>query len=139
IEPGQPLRREDALRIAKPFNADWVVYGEVKEMRARKKRGAFKSSKNLFATLRLAVADCKTDELFYWKSRTDKVGGSGVFGGFQLKGTKLIRLGALVGARNNLEPLLQAMPRHDVKGPLPDNDALLKFMVQTWPDLAKDG
>ena len=37
IEPGLPLRKDDAIRIGRKLGAHWVIYGEIRDLKQYKK------------------------------------------------------------------------------------------------------
>lgn len=133
IEPGQPLRKEDAIRIAATQGADWVVYGEIKEVTAYKKESLFKSSKNVRAGARYAIADVASKELLYWKNDSVKAGGTGYFGGFQSSGAQLERSGLVALSVVILQPFFEALPPHTTTGKPPESGAVAALVAQTWP------
>ena len=132
VEPGLPLRKADALRIGKALGADWVVYGEVKELRPYKKESFFKTSKLMWASMRLAVADVGKDDLMFWQVRSRRIGGTGFGGGNYKSGESLARTGVLSVSSQALEPLMEALPAHEVKGDKPDTGDLAGFVKETW-------
>lgn len=137
VEPGQALRKEDALRIASTLNADWVVYGEIKELMAYKKESFFKRSKNVRAGARYAVADVKSKDLIYWKNDSVKAGGTGYFGGFQSKGSQLERSGLVALSTLILKPFFDALPAHTTTGKSPESGEVARVVAETWPEEGK--
>ena len=135
LEPGLPLRKSDAVRLGKSLGADWVVYGEVKELRPYKKETFFSTSKLMWASMRLAVADVNKDSLIFWQSRSRRIGGTGIGHGSSKGGATLARTGVLSISDQSLTPLFEAMPDHPVNGNQPDSGDLAKFVDETW---AKD-
>ena len=133
IEPGQPLRKEDAVRIASTIGADWVVYGEIKELVAYKKESAFKRSKNVRAGARYAIADVATKDLLYWRNESVKAGGTGYFGGFQSKGVQLERSGLVALSTLILKPLFDSLPAHTTTGKPPESGEVARVVAETWP------
>lgn len=134
IEPGLSLRLDDAVRIGEALGVDWVVYGEVKELRPYKKDSLFKSGKYLMAGMRIAVADVKRGELVYWQMRSERVGGSGYFGGFQSSVAQQKRIGVMTVSSRSAQPLFDVFPAHTVVGKLPDSGGLAKIVDEAWPD-----
>ncbi|HEY0073287.1 MAG TPA: hypothetical protein VGB77_04225 [Abditibacteriaceae bacterium] len=137
IEPGQPLRKEDAIRIAATQGADWVVYGELKELVAYKKQSFFKASKNVRAGARYAVADVASKELLYWKNDQVKAGGTGWGAGSHSSGAKLERSGLAALSIVILQPFFEALPPHTTTGKTPDSGDIAAFIGKTWPAAAK--
>ncbi len=41
LEPGVPMRRDDAMRIATKVGADWAIYGNVLQLETYEKKSAF--------------------------------------------------------------------------------------------------
>ncbi|BCM89158.1 hypothetical protein IAD21_01002 [Abditibacteriota bacterium] len=133
LEPGLPLRKSDAVRLGKQLGADWVVYGEVKDLRSYKKETFFSRTKNMWAALRVAVANVNTGDLFFYGIRSRKVGGTGMQNGFQSKTEQLERVGVTSVSNDILEPLFKALPAHETKGKIPESGDLAGFVKQTWP------
>lgn len=135
IEPGLPLRKSDAVRIGKAAGAAWAVYGEVKELRVYEKSKLFGSSKKIICSLRLAVADCETGAVIFWKARSDTLGDTGFDAVFsRRKSTKLIRVGLQAVSERIFADLFAALPKHDLKGPQPDDASLLNLEKSVWPE-----
>lgn len=84
MEPGLPIRREDAERIGRKLGADWVIYGEIQELRHYHKRSWFKDAKYSEGGFRLAVLEIPEDKdknasILYWQMRKQRRGGTGFF------------------------------------------------------------
>ena len=133
-EPGMSLRLEDALRLGKVLGVDWVVYGEVRELRPYKKQTFFRDSKLLMAGMRIAVADVKREELVFWQTRSDRVGGKGFFNGFDKSAGQQKRIGLLTVSSRSLAPLFAAFPVHETEGKTPDSGKLQETIEKNWPD-----
>lgn len=133
VEPGLPLRKSDALRIGKKLGVNWVVYGEIKEMRPYKKESFFGGqSKFMWASMRLAVMNVDKEELLFWQARSRRIGGTGFNKGFSKKGEQLVRTGVLSVSDQSFQALMDALPKHETKGDLPDSGDLAKFINETW-------
>ena len=132
VEPGLPLRKSDAVRLGKALGADWVIYGEVKELRPYKKESFFKTSKLMWASMRLAVADVNKEDLIFWQVRSRRIGGTGFAGGNYKSGESLARTGVISVSDLSLTPLMEALPKHEVKGEKPDTGDLAGFVKETW-------
>lgn len=130
IEPGLPMRKEDAVRIGNVLAADWVVYGEIKEMRDYKVERWYGDARKIQGALRLCVADCKTGELIYWKAKSDNMGETGGF--VERKASQLIRVATQAITRKIFAALFKVLPKHDTKGPLPNDLILLDLEKKTW-------
>lgn len=135
LEPGLPLRKADAMRIGKTTGAKWVVYGEVKELRVYEKNKIIGSSKKIVCSMRLAVADCETNEVIYWRVRSDTLGDTGFSAGFsRRKSTKLIRVGVQSVSERIFSDLFASVAKHDTKGAKPNDSSLLEIEKSLWPD-----
>ncbi len=134
IEPGRPLRKADALRIGKAAGLDWVVYGEVKELRVYEKKKLIGSGKKILCSLRLCVADCHVDDVIFWANRSDALGDTLS----RRKSSKLIRVGLQSVSERILSELFDALPKHEAKGPVPNDQTLLDLEKSTWPDATTD-
>jgi TolB-like protein len=132
IEPGLPLRRTDAARLGKALGADWVVYGEVKQLDHYTKSGLFKEAKYLIAGVRIAVVDVHSGDTLYWHARSDKTGGTGA--GMNRKADTLKRRGAIIVSMNALKPLFDALPAHQVNGKTPDSGEIVTIVERLWPN-----
>ncbi len=131
IEPGLPLRRSDAARLGKALGADWVVYGEVKQLDHYTKTGLFKEAKYLIAGVRIAVVDVASGNTLYWHARSDKTGGTGA--GTSRKADTLKRRGAIIVSMNALKPFFEALPAHEVKGKSPESGEIVTIVEKLWP------
>jgi TolB-like protein len=136
IEPGQSLRKADALRLGKELGADWVVYGEVKELRNYTKTGLFKAAKYLIAGMRITVAEVESGEVLYWHARSDKTGGTGI--GTNRKAETLKRRGAIIASVNSLKPFFEALPEHETIGELPGSEEVATTVNKLWPGDERD-
>lgn len=133
VEPGLPIRKSDALRLGKKLGVNWVVYGEIKEMRPYKKESFFGGqSKFMWASMRIAVMNVDKEEVLFWQSRSRRIGGTGFNKGFSKKGAQLVRTGVLSVSDQSLQTLMDALPKHEVKGAVPDSGDLAKFIDETW-------
>ena len=133
LEPGLPLRRGEAANLGKVLGADWVVYGEVTELRHYVKSGIFKSGKYLIAGIRISVVDVKSGETIYWHQRSDKTGGTG--GSANKHAATLKRRGAVIASMNALKPLFAAFPPHTVtNGDTPGSSEVAAMVEQLWPN-----
>jgi len=139
IEPGQPLRKADVLRIGKAAGVDWVAYGEVKELRVYEKEKIIGSGKKILCSLRLCVADCHVDDVIFWANRSDALGDTGFHATFsRRKSSRLIRVGLQSVSERILAELFAALPKHETKGPLPNDQSLLDLEKSIWPDAIKE-
>lgn len=136
IEAGLPLRRPEAARLGKAIGADWVVYGEVKELRHYVKNGIFKNGKYLIAGVRIAIVDVESGETVYWHQRSDKTGGTG--GSTNRHADTLKRRGAVITSMNALKPLFAAFPQHTVTGDTPGSGEVAAMVEQLWPNDKKN-
>jgi curli biogenesis system outer membrane secretion channel CsgG len=132
IEPGLALRRGDAARLGKRLGADWVVYGDIKELSHNRKVGLFKNSKYVIAGARIAVVEVASGETLYWHSRTDKTGGTAASG--NSSATTLKRRGAVIVSMNATKPLFDILPLHQqtVKE-TPSSGEVAAMVESLWP------
>ena len=131
VEPGLPLRRGDAQRLGKKLNADWVVYGDIRELSHYRKVTAFKNSKYLIAGVRIAVVDVKSGETLYWHSRVDKTGGKASSG--RSSATTLRRRGAIIVSANAIQPFFHVLPPHVVGQKDIDSGDVASMVETLWP------
>jgi hypothetical protein len=79
-EEGEPLTKEDALRIGKSVGADWIIYGKVLDLSTYMKQTFWSALKKAKVSLKISILDAKTQEIFFWRQGSDVVeGGMGVF------------------------------------------------------------
>lgn len=127
LEPGLALRGTDAVRVGKSLGADWVVYGEVKELEKYSK-GSFWGNRDIMRTgLRIAVANTQTNQIFYWKSRSET---------FNRKGKKFdtsVRKIILLTGGQILKPLFEAMPTHPANEKGVGTDDVAELVNRNWP------
>lgn len=129
-EPGLALRKSDAQRIGKSVGADWVVYGEVREVRVYKKESVWRNSRKVAASMRIAVLDCRSGELFYWKTHSNTVGGPPIKNRYD----KLLRLGALRVSQTALVDLFSSLPSHQTLGNVPETDDVATLVNSIWKE-----
>jgi hypothetical protein len=139
IEPGAPLRKEDAVRLGKKLGVNWVIYGEVQELRVSKKTGLIKSSKYADASLRLVIADVSSGNILFWQSRHERAGGNAAIWGHGNHGDlTLKREGAIKDASAILDPFFAAFPQHAVSEDKFDEGVLKDYIDQVWPNNKQD-
>lgn len=109
-EPGEPLRRQDACKIAAGLQADWVVYGQLHELEAYWKESFLTRRRKAKCTMKLVVADVHTGEVVYWHHRSEVCGGHG-----SAKANFQERNAVAVTVTRALQPLLRALPEHHVE------------------------
>lgn len=138
VEPGEALRRADAVRLGKALGADWAIYGEIKNVDSYEKTSLFSQKKGGSLTVRLSVVDCKSEELVYWRTLSASHSAPRGLGGE--KRDKINRMALEVAVRYLSDPFFAALPEHatvaNVKGKnaahqIDDND-ILGFIKQTW-------
>jgi len=112
IEPGQPFRRADALRMGKALKANWVVYGEIYELETYTKNSIFSSKKKAKLSHKISVLDVATGEVLYWHKRSDTSGGHG---GPVKRATSTERHAVDISVGRAMYLLTSALPEHPVK------------------------
>ena len=140
IEPGESLRRTDAVRIGKTLGAQWSVYGEVKNIHGYEKTGWFNTQKKTELTMRISIVNCESGDLIYWRTSTSTVGAVKQLG--MQRPDKLIRRAILGASVDILQPFAQALPPHETVANIPDENAdhvpddvdILTVMNRLWPD-----
>lgn len=118
VEPGQPLRRSDAIRIGKAVSADWVIYGEIYELRTYIKSSFLSARKKAQISLKVSIADVPSESLLYWHKRSDTSGGT-AFANLK-KAEKVERKACDVCLNRAFDVLLTALPKHPVKAEKPE-------------------
>jgi len=112
IEPGQPLRRADALRIGLALGVNWVVYGEIYDLETYTKTSFFSTRKKGKVSIKVSVLDVPSGEIIYWHKRSDTSGGTGAF----VKRAATIEYRACqVCLERAFKLLMDALPEHSLK------------------------
>lgn len=137
MEPGLPLRKADAERIGQKLGVDWVIYGEVRELRHYHKRSLFKHAKYVQAALRIAVVEinnnpAKASKIIYWQMRSERRGGTGFFKGRASKGDTLQRKACVTVSYDILKPLFDALPEHSSSDKEIESGDIADFVNATW-------
>ncbi len=112
LEPGLPMRRDDAVRLAAKLEADWAIYGNVLQLETYEKKSFFSERKKAKVGIRLAIAAVETGEILFWRQRFDTSGGHG---GATKRATSMERTAADVCLTRILEDFFAALPDHDLQ------------------------
>lgn len=115
LEPGEPMRRGDAIRLGTALGADWAVYGNILELETYRKTSFLSSRKKAKVSIKLTVVDVVTGNVIFWRQRFDTTGGTGIFSGGVLgtkKATSLERRAVDICIERILQDLFAALPEH---------------------------
>ena len=112
LEPGLPMRRDDAVRLATKLGADWAIYGNVMQLETYEKKSFFSERKKARVSIRLAIVAAGTGEILFWRQRFDTSGGHG---GATKRATSMERTAADVCLTRILEDFFAALPDHDLQ------------------------
>lgn len=132
LEPGEALRKSDAIRIGKSLGANWVIYGAVNNVRVYRKSSLFKNEKKVEINLKITAADCESGNIVFWQTRTEVMAEPD--GLFTKKTTRMTRLAIRVATENTLKILFQALLNHQTTGESPDQEEIQKFIDRNWPE-----
>ncbi len=111
LEPGLPMRRDDAVRIAANIGADWAIYGYVLQLETYVKKSLFSERKKAKVGIRLAIVAIETGDILFWRQRFDTSGGHG---GTTKRATSMERTAADVCLTRILADFFAALPDHDL-------------------------
>lgn len=112
LEPGEPMRKDDAIRLGATLGADWTVYGNILQLETYWKV----TRKKAKVSVKLTVVDVTSGEVLFWRQRADTSGGTGIFSGGLLgrkKATSLERRALYVSLKRILEDFFAALPEHE--------------------------
>ncbi len=115
LEPGEPMRRGDAIRLGTALGADWAVYGNILELETYRKTSFLTSRKKAKASIKLTVVDVATGNIIFWRQRFDTTGGTGIFSDGLLgtkKATSLERRAVDISIERILQDIFAALPEH---------------------------
>jgi len=112
LEPGLPMRRDDAVRIAAKLGADWAIYGNVLQLETYEKKSVFSERKKAKVGIRLAIVAVETGEILFWRQRFDTSGGHG---GATKRATSMERTAADVCLTRILEDFFAVLPEHELQ------------------------
>ncbi len=112
LEPGSPMRRDDAVRLATKLGADWAIYGNVLQLETYEKKSFFSERKKAKVSIRLAIVAVDSAEILFWRQRFDTSGGHG---GATKRATSMERTAADVCLTRILEDFFAALPDHDLQ------------------------
>jgi len=113
LEPGQPLRKDDAVRLGKRLGAQWAVYGQINQCEAYYKTSFFSTQRKCKVALQLNIVNTDTEELFFWQQRADVTGGGFFSAGLFGKGAAgLEQEGLFVCSNTILKRLFAVLPAH---------------------------
>ena len=112
LEPGVPMRRDDAVRIAAKVGADWAIYGNVLQLETYEKKSAFSKRKKAQVSIKLTVVAADSGEVLFWRQRFDTSGGHG---GFTKRATSMERTAADVCLTRILKDFFAALPDHELQ------------------------
>ncbi len=112
LEPGLPMRRDDAVRLATKLGADWAIYGNVMQLETYEKKSFFSERKKAKVGIKLTIVAAATGEILFWRQRFDTSGGHG---GATKRATSMERTAADVCLTRILEDFFAALPDHDLQ------------------------
>ncbi len=112
LEPGLPMRRDDAVHIATKLGADWAIYGNILQLETYEKKSLFSERKKAKVGIRLAIVAAGTGEILFWRQRFDTSGGHG---GATKRATSMERTAADVCLTRILEDFFAALPDHELQ------------------------
>ena len=112
LEPGSPMRRDDAARLAAKLGADWAIYGNVLQLETYEKKSLFSERKKARVSIKLTIVAAGTGEILFWRQRFDTSGGHG---GVTKRATSMERTAADVCLTRILADFFAALPDHDVQ------------------------
>ena len=112
LEPGSPMRRDDAARLAAKLGADWAIYGNVLQLETYEKKSLFSERKKAQVSIKLTIVAAATGEILFWRQRFDTSGGHG---GITKRATSMERTAADVCLTRILEDFFTALPDHELQ------------------------
>ena len=112
LEPGLPMRRDDAVRLATRLGADWAIYGNVLQLETYEKKSFFSERKKAQVGIKLTIVAAATGEILFWRQRFDTSGGHG---GATKRATSMERTAADVCLTRILEDFFGALPDHELQ------------------------
>lgn len=120
------------MRLGKALDADWAIYGEIKNIDSYEKSSFFGQKRASGLTVRLSVVDCRTEEIVYWRTLAATHSASKGLGGEKMD--KMNRMAMEVALRHLSDPFFKALPEHTTlpKHKTGDNE-ILGFIKRTWP------
>jgi len=112
LEPGLPMRRDDAARLATKLGADWAIYGNILQLETYEKKSLFSERKKAKVSIKLTIVAAATGEILFWRQRFDTSGGHG---GATKRATSMERTAADVCLTRILEDFFAALPDHKLQ------------------------
>ena len=112
LEPGVPMRRDDAVRLAAKVGADWAIYGNVLQLETYEKKSFFSERKKAIVSIKLTIVAAASGEILFWRQRFDTSGGHG---GATKRATSMERTAADVCLTRILADFFAALPDHEVQ------------------------
>lgn len=129
LEPGQAMRKDDAVRLGRRLGAKWAVYGTINQCEAYYKTSFFSTQRKCKVALQLNIVNVETEELFFWQQRADVTGGGFFSGGLFGKGAAAVeRDGLYICSNSILKRLFAVLPPHDKA----------EFKFESYPYLNRD-
>ena len=124
-DPGARLKLEEAVRVGKVLGAQWVIYGEVEDLRTEASRSMLRLRKVGTIEIRLVVADVASGEILYW-SRVEDTGSGG--GGILKAKASTVERSLLTRTINRIfDDMVTALPEHYV-GPEVTQEEVRQFV-----------
>ncbi len=112
LEPGVPMRRDDAVRIAAKVGADWAIYGNVLQLETYMKKSFFGERKKAQVGIKLTIVAADSGKILFWRQRFDTSGGHG---GFTKRATSMERTAADVCLTRILTDFFAVLPAHELQ------------------------
>jgi hypothetical protein len=124
-EPGARIQRDDGVRLGRALNAQWVIYGEIENLRATMHVRLWRTRKVGSIDIRLVLADVASGQILYWVRIRDT--GSGGTGFWAAKASSVERQLALRTINLIFDDLNRALPPHKT-GPQVSEEQVQQFI-----------
>jgi len=135
LEPGDPLRKQDAIRIGKALGADLVCYGELREVQQKTKYNLWWGNRpRAEGSIKVSIIATDDGGTIFWGVRSDEASGQ-----FRTSETSRERHAICLITNHLLEPICKCLPEnhiHNPSGRVTEND-ILKLEKQ-WDDILKN-
>jgi TolB-like protein len=134
LEPGEPLRKQDATRIGKALGADLVCYGEVQHLETKQEYNFWWGYKDRpKASIKITLLSMPEGETVFWGKRSDEASGRG-----HTSETAMERHAICVSMANLLEPICKCLPADHIHNPKDrvTGDDILK-LEKLWEGILK--
>jgi len=134
LEPGEQLRKQDALRIGKMLGAEIVCYGETRQVQQKTKYNMWWGYRERGqASIKITLLDVNEGEVIFWGARADEASGQ-----YRTAESARERHAICLTTNRLLEPICKCLPenhQHNPSNKVTEDDIIR--LEKAWEEAVK--